>query len=170
EVITGFRVAPGGAQELTGVRPDLWTFGKVIGGGLPIGAFGGRRDVMEALAPIGPVYQAGTLSGNPLATAAGLAVLDLLDRGAYRKLEGRAEQLAGWLSDVFRDAGVAVSIPVVGPLLSIFFAESAPTDYDEVKTVDAKAYAVFFHEMLSRGVAFAPSPYEVAFPSLAHTK
>ena len=125
---------------------------------------------MAMLAPDGPVYQAGTLSGNPLATAAGLAVLDLLDEAAYRKLEGRAEQLVGWLSDVFRDAGVAVSIPVVGPLLSVFFAESAPTDYDEVKTVDAKAYAVFFHEMLSRGVAFAPSPYEVAFPSLAHTK
>jgi glutamate-1-semialdehyde 2,1-aminomutase len=170
EVITGFRVGLGGAQARYGVTPDLSTFGKVIGGGLPLAAFGGRADVMGVLAPDGPVYQAGTLSGNPLATAAGLAVLDQLDDTAYLKLEGRAEQLAGWLRDVFRDADVPVSIPVVGPILGVWFAEEAPTDYAGVKATDATAYARWFHEMLSRGVAFAPSAFEVAFPSLAHSK
>ena len=170
EVITGFRLGNGGAQARFGVTPDLSTFGKVIGGGLPLAAFGGRADVMDVLAPVGPVYQAGTLSGNPLATAAGLAVLDLLDDAAFVKLEGRAQQLAGWLGDVFRDADVPASILTVGPLLGLFFSERPPRDYDEVKGTNAKAYATFFHELLTRGVAFAPSPFEVAFPSLAHTK
>src|SRR4051794_24622373 len=119
EVITGFRIAYGGAVEHTGVRPDLWTFGKVIGGGLPLAAFGGRRDVMEHLAPAGPVYQAGTLSGNPLATAAGLAALDQLDRGAYAALAERAAQLATGLRKVFADANVAADVPVIGPLVGI---------------------------------------------------
>lgn len=170
EVITGFRLGPGGAQGLFGVRPDLTTFGKVIGGGLPLAALGGRADVMAVLAPEGPVYQAGTLSGNPLATAAGLAVLELLDDAAYRQLEGRAAELAAWLTDVAADAGVAASFPTVGPLLGIFFAARPPRDYDEVVATDTAAYARFFRAMLNRGVAFAPSPFEVAFPSLAHTK
>lgn len=170
EVITGFRLGPGGAQEAFGVRPDLTTLGKVIGGGLPLAAVGGRADIMAMLAPEGPVYQAGTLSGNPLATAAGLAVLELLDEAAYRQLQGRAAELAAWLADVAADAGVAASFPTVGPLLGIFFAERPPRDYDEVVATDTGAYARFFWAMLERGVAFAPSPFEVAFPSLAHTK
>ncbi|MBK9179693.1 MAG: glutamate-1-semialdehyde 2,1-aminomutase [Acidimicrobiales bacterium] len=170
EVITGFRLARGGAQERYGVRPDLSCFGKVIGGGLPIGAFGGRADVMGALAPLGPVYQAGTLSGNPLATAAGLATLDLLDEGAYLMLEGRAAQLAEWLREVIAEAGLPVQIPVVGPLLGLFFGDEAPVDLDGAQRTDEVLYGRFFHAMLDRGVAFAPGPYEVAFPSLAHTK
>jgi glutamate-1-semialdehyde 2,1-aminomutase len=170
EVITGFRLAPGGAAETTGVRPDLWTFGKVIGGGLPLAAFGGRRDVMEVLAPLGPVYQAGTLSGNPLATAAGLAVLDLLDAAAYTMLRGRAAELATALADVFADADVPVQVPVVGPLVGLFFADRPVTDYDEAQASCGNGrYARFFRAMLDRGVAFAPGPYEVLFPSLAHT-
>ncbi|HEX9970019.1 MAG TPA: glutamate-1-semialdehyde 2,1-aminomutase [Acidimicrobiales bacterium] len=170
EVITGFRVAPGGAQELTGVRPDLWTFGKVIGGGLPLAAFGGRRDVMEVLAPLGPVYQAGTLSGNPIATAAGLAVLDLLDPAAYTMLSGRAAELAPMLRDVLTEAGFPVQVPVVGPLVGLFFSESPVTDYDEATRACGNGlYAAFFRAMLDRGVAFAPGPYEAMFPSLAHT-
>ncbi|HUQ62968.1 MAG TPA: glutamate-1-semialdehyde 2,1-aminomutase [Acidimicrobiales bacterium] len=170
EVITGFRVAPGGAQALYAVMPDLSTFGKVIGGGLPLAAVGGRADVMSVLAPDGPVYQAGTLSGNPLATAAGLAVLDLLDDASYVQLSGRAAQLSGWLTDVITEAGLAVQIPTVGPLMGLFFAASAPTNQTEAKAADGACYASFFHEMLDRGVALPPSPFEALFPSLAHTK
>jgi len=170
EVITGFRLGPGGAQERYGITPDLSCFGKVIGGGLPLAAFGGRADVMDLLAPEGPVYQAGTLSGNPLATAAGLAVLDALDDAAYRMLAGRAEELGGWLTDVITEAGLAVQVPVVGPLMGLFFSEQPVTDYDEAKAADAERYARFFHQMLDRGVALAPSPFEALFPSLAHPK
>jgi glutamate-1-semialdehyde 2,1-aminomutase len=170
EVITGFRLGAGGAQARYGVRPDLSCFGKVIGGGLPLAAFGGRADVMAVLAPDGPVYQAGTLSGNPLATAAGLVVLDLLDDASYAMLDGRAAQLASWLADVITDAGLPVQLPRVGPLLGLFFADDAPRDFDEVQRADAKLYARFFHEMLDRGQALPPSPFEVLFPSLAHTK
>jgi glutamate-1-semialdehyde 2,1-aminomutase len=170
EVITGFRLGPGGAQERYGVRPDLSCFGKVIGGGLPLAAFGGRADVMDLLAPDGPVYQAGTLSGNPLATAAGLAVLDALDAAAYRMLAGRAEELGAWLADVISEAGLAVQVPVVGPLMGLFFSESPVTDYDSAKAADGERYARFFHQMLDRGIAFAPSPFEALFPSLAHPK
>jgi glutamate-1-semialdehyde 2,1-aminomutase len=170
EVITGFRLGLGGAQEHYGVTPDLTCFGKVIGGGLPVGAFGGRADVMDVLAPIGPVYQAGTLSGNPLATAAGLAVLDELDDGVFMMLEGRAAQLAGWLRDVISEAGLPITVPVVGPLLGLRFAPEPAVDYDTAKQTDEKCYAAFFHAMLDRGVAFAPGPYEIAFPSIAHSK
>ncbi|MGI9022054.1 MAG: glutamate-1-semialdehyde 2,1-aminomutase [Acidimicrobiales bacterium] len=170
EVITGFRVGQGGAQGLFGITPDLTCLGKVVGGGLPLAALGGRADVMDVLAPGGPVYQAGTLSGNPLATAAGLAVLDLLDEGAYTQLAGRAAQLGGWLTDVIREAGLTVTLPVAGTLLGMFFAEAAPTDYESAKAADGATYARFFHEMLDRGVALAPSPFETLFPSLAHTK
>jgi len=170
EVITGFRLGPGGAQAHYGVTPDLSTFGKIIGGGLPLAAFGGRDDVMSVLAPGGPVYQAGTLSGNPLATAAGLAALDLLDDAAYVQLAGRAAELAANLTTVITEAGLAVQVPVVGPLMGLFFADEAPHDYDTAKAADGARYARFFHHMLDRGVALAPSPFEAIFPSLAHTK
>jgi glutamate-1-semialdehyde 2,1-aminomutase len=170
EVITGFRLGLGGAAEYTGVRPDLWCFGKVIGGGLPLAAFAGRRDVMEVLAPVGPVYQAGTLSGNPLATAAGLAVLDLLDSDAFAELGGRAQTLAAGLSAVIADTGFDVQVPVAGPLLSVFFSERPVVDYDDARAAAANGhYARLFAGLLDQGVAFAPSPYEVLFPSLAHT-
>jgi len=170
EVITGFRLARGGAAEYFGVSPDLWCFGKVIGGGLPVGAFGGSRALMEHLAPLGPVYQAGTLSGNPLATAAGLAALGQLDEAAYRMLHGRAEQLAASLPGVIAEAGWEVQVPRVGPLLGIFFASAPVTDYDQARAAaDNGRYARFFHAMLARGVAMAPGPYEALFVSLAHS-
>ncbi|MGH9208821.1 MAG: aminotransferase class III-fold pyridoxal phosphate-dependent enzyme, partial [Acidimicrobiales bacterium] len=171
EVITGFRLARGGAREVFGVQPDLWCFGKVIGGGLPVGAFGGRRSVMETLAPIGPVYQAGTLSGNPLATAAGLAVLELLDAEAYRRLSSTAADLADGLAKAIGEAGVPVQVPAVGPLVGLFFVDSPVSDYDGARASAGNGmYAKFFHAMLERGVALAPGPYEALFPSLAHTE
>lgn len=168
EVITGFRVARGGAQELFGVRPDLSAFGKIIGGGLPVGAFGGRADVMDELAPLGPVYQAGTLSGNPLATAAGLAVLDLLDDDAYALLASRAERLASSFASAFDAAGITATIPRVSTLVGLFFGADAPTDYESACTTDEQRYAAFFHALLDQGVAIAPGAYEVMFPGLAH--
>jgi glutamate-1-semialdehyde 2,1-aminomutase len=170
EVITGFRVAAGGAQAVFGVRPDLTVLGKVIGGGLPLAAFGGRADVMAMLAPDGPVYQAGTLSGNPLATAAGLAVLDALDDGSFRMLAGRAAELGAELQKVIAEAGLAVQVPVVESLVGIFFTDEAPRDFRESQAADAKTYARFFHAMLKRGIALPPSPFEVLFPSLSHTR
>ena len=171
EVITGFRLGAGGAQAHYGVRPDLSVFGKVIGGGLPLAAFGGRRDVMEVLAPLGPVYQAGTLSGNPLATAAGLAVLDHLDAAAYTMLAGRAAELGEGLAGVLAEAGFAVQVPVVGPLVGLFFAGQPVLDYDGARAACSNGlYAAFFRALLDRGVALAPGPYEAVFPSLAHTK
>jgi glutamate-1-semialdehyde 2,1-aminomutase len=171
EVITGFRLGPGGAQEMYGVVPDLSTFGKVLGGGLPLAAFGGRQEIMEVLAPVGPVYQAGTLSGNPLATAAGLAVLGLLDGAAYTMLSGRAAELSTMLVQVFAEAGVAAQVPVVGPLMGLFFADAPVVDYDDARASAANGvYARFFRAMLDRGVALPPSPYEAIFPSLAHTR
>ena len=171
EVITGFRVGLGGATELYGVTPDLWCFGKVIGGGLPVGAFAGRRDLMECLAPLGEVYQAGTLSGNPLATAAGLAVLDLLDAGAYDELEGIATALADDLADVIAGAGLPVSVPRARTLVGLHFHTPAPRDYDEAKEGGSSGlYPRFFHALLRRGVALAPGTYEALFPSLAHTR
>ena len=171
EVITGFRLGPGGAQELYGVAPDLSTFGKVLGGGLPLAAFGGRREVMDVLAPVGPVYQAGTLSGNPLATAAGLAVLGLLDGSAYAMLAGRAAELATALGQVLDEAGVPAQVPAVGPLVGLFFAEDPVVDYEGARRSAGNGlYARFFRAMLDRGVAFPPSPYEALFPSLAHTR
>jgi glutamate-1-semialdehyde 2,1-aminomutase len=169
EVITGFRLGPGGASGRLGVTPDLWCFGKVIGGGLPLGAFGGRRELMEHLAPLGPVYQAGTLSGNPLATAAGLAVLTELDAAAYTMLDGRAAELAELLGDVIAGAGLPVQVPRVGPLLGLFFADVPVVDYDGARaSADSGLYRRFFRALLDRGVALAPGPYEALFPSLAH--
>jgi glutamate-1-semialdehyde 2,1-aminomutase len=169
EVITGFRLGSGGASGAYGVRPDLWCFGKVIGGGLPVGAFGGRRQVMEHLAPSGPVYQAGTLSGNPLATAAGLAVLAELDDGAYRELARLAGLFAVGLADALASAGLAVQVPVVGPLVGLFFGASAVRDYAGARrSAEAGCYPGLFHGLLERGVALAPGAYEIMFPSLAH--
>lgn len=170
EVITGFRVHHGGASARFGIEPDLYCFGKIIGGGLPIGAVAGRRELMEVLAPVGPVYQAGTLSGNPLATAAGAAVLDVLDESVYAMLEGRAEFLAEGLSKVISEANLDVRVPRFGPLLGIFFGDSDVNDYAEARiSAGSGLYSLFFHEMLQRGVALAPGPYEVMFPSLAHS-
>jgi glutamate-1-semialdehyde 2,1-aminomutase len=170
EVITGFRVARGGVTETSGVVPDLWCFGKVIGGGLPVGAFGGGRSTMEVLAPTGPVYQAGTLAGNPLATAAGLAALELLTPDVYEMLSARVARLAADLERVFDHAGVAVQVPVVGPLMGLFFSADPVTDYEGARAAAAGGhYARFFHALLTRGVALAPGPYEAIFPSLAHS-
>jgi glutamate-1-semialdehyde 2,1-aminomutase len=169
EVITGFRVGPGGASLLLGVTPDLWCFGKVVGGGLPLAAFGGRRDVMEQLAPDGPVYQAGTLSGNPVATAAGLAVLSLLDEGAYHDLSAYTGRLAAGLAAAFAGAGLAVQVPVAGPLLGLFFGDQPVRDYEGARASAATGlYPGLMHGLLDRGVAIAPGPYEILFPSLAH--
>jgi glutamate-1-semialdehyde 2,1-aminomutase len=179
EVITGFRLGEGGASAWSGVRPDLWCFGKVIGGGLPVGAFGGRREVLGVLAPDGPVYQAGTLSGNPLATAAGLAVLAEVDAAAYAGLADRVARFGSRLEAVLRrgladDGRFDARVPVVGPLLGISFVpagEEAPTSYEgATRAAGTGLYARFFRAMLDRGVALAPGPYEVAFTSLAHTE
>ena len=171
EVITGFRLAPGGATEWFGVTPDLWCFGKVVGGGLPIGVFGGRADLMEHLAPLGGVYQAGTLSGNPLATAAGLATLEQLIPDAYRTLANTAVRLADGMTAAANAAGVACTVPRVGSLLGVFFCADAPTDFDQAKAAaENGVYPRVFHALLEAGVAFAPGPYEALFPSLAHAE
>jgi glutamate-1-semialdehyde 2,1-aminomutase len=170
EVITGFRLGSGGAAQLYGVQPDLWTFGKVIGGGLPLAAVGGRRDVMEHLAPLGPVYQAGTLSGNPLATAAGLAVLDRLTPADFEQLSARVGALAAGLAEVISAAGLPVQVPSERTLFAVFFSSDPVRNYEDAKRAAANGlYGRFFHAMLDRGVALAPSPYEVGFCSLAHS-
>jgi glutamate-1-semialdehyde 2,1-aminomutase len=170
EVISGFRLAKGGASEWFKVQPDLWCFGKVIGGGLPVGAFGGRWEIMEHLAPLGGVYQAGTLSGNPLAMAAGQATLDLLDGQAYQRLEATAARLAKGLADALTGAGLDAVLPRVGSLLGLFLGDREPTCFDEVKVIAENGlYPKVFHALLERDVALAPGPYEVLFPSLAHT-
>jgi len=169
EVITGFRVGYASAQGRFDIRPDLSIFGKVIGGGLPLAAVGGRADVMDELAPLGPVYQAGTLSGNPLATAAGLAVLTQLDQPAYDELETKAERLADGLRKVFADAGVSAQVTRAFTLLGVFFAEAPVHNYAGAQRADHDRYARWFHGLLERGVYVAPSGYEALFPSLAHT-
>ncbi len=169
EVITGFRLASGGAAAVFGVRPDLWCFGKVIGGGLPLAAFGGRRDVMEQLAPTGPVYQAGTLSGNPLATAAGLAALEMLDADAYTELSRRVARLASGLAGALAGAGVEAQVPVVGPLVGVFFASSPVVDRSgAAASASTGLFPRLMHGLLDRDVAIAPGAYEILFPSLAH--
>lgn len=169
EVITGARIASGGATELSGVTPDMWCFGKVIGGGLPVGAFGASREIMSNLAPLGRVYQAGTLSGNPLATTAGCAVLDRLDAAAYEQLDRTGARLADGLQAAFADAGIEAIVPRVGPLIGLFFGSAVPQNFDEARaSVNLGRYPQFFHGMLDHGIALAPGPYEVMFPSLAH--
>ncbi len=170
EVITGFRLGRGGAQAREDVRPDLTTFGKVIGGGLPIGAVGGRRELMEHLSPLGPVFHAGTLAGNPIATAAGLAALDLLTDDVYIELMARARHLSAVLRDACASAGFAAQFPVVGTLVGIVCGDvPRPIDFDGAKRTDEAAYARFFHAMLGEGVAMAPGAYEAIFVGLAHT-
>ena len=171
EVMTGFRVGPGGAQALYGVVPDLSTLGKVIGGGMPIGAFGGRAEIMERLAPLGPVYQAGTLSGNPLSVACGLATLSALGApGFFERLAERVRRLTDGLQALADAAGVAFSTQRVGGMFGLFFNESAPVRrYDQVLAGDPARFARFFGAMLERGVYLAPSPYEAGFMSAAHS-
>jgi glutamate-1-semialdehyde 2,1-aminomutase len=169
EVITGFRIGPSGASAVTGVTPDLWCFGKVIGGGLPVGAFGGRRDVLQVLAPDGPVYQAGTLSANPVTMAAGLAVLETVRPEDYAALSGRVQLFASQLASVIEPCGIAVQVPVAGPLAGIFFADSPVSDYTGARESASNGrYARFFAAMLDRDVALPPSPYEALFPGMAH--
>jgi glutamate-1-semialdehyde 2,1-aminomutase len=169
EVITGFRVARGGAQELYGVSPDLTVLGKVMGGGLPCAAYGGRAEIMEQVAPSGPVYQAGTLSGNPVAVAAGLAALELIDaHDPYRDLARTAELLAGGLSKVLSEADVPHTVNRVESLFSVFFGDGAVHDYDAARSADHEAYGGFFHGMLEREIYLPPSGYEAWFLSTAH--
>ena len=168
EVITGFRVGRGGAQEREGVSPDLTVLGKVIGGGLPAAAYAGRRDLMERIAPAGDVYQAGTLSGNPLATAAGLATLGLLDERAYARLGQLAQTLAGGLAAAAQEVGVEASTTAEPGLLTLFFAPEPPRNYEEARACDLDAYAAFCRAMLDRGIYLPPSQFEAWFPSLAH--
>ncbi len=168
EVITGFRVGVGGAQQLYGVTPDLTCLGKVLGGGLPIGAYGGRRQFMEQVAPAGPVYQAGTLSGNPLAVAAGLATLDALDDRAYRRLEAAGHRVATALASAAATAGVPLTINRVGSMLTAFFTAGAVTDYATAKQADAALFAAWFRSLLAQGVSLPPSQFEAAFVSTAH--
>jgi glutamate-1-semialdehyde 2,1-aminomutase len=169
EVITGFRVALGGAQARFGVTPDLSTFGKVIGGGLPVGAYGGRRALMQRMAPEGPVYQAGTLSGNPLATAAGLAVLELASRpGTFEQLEATATRVARGLEGLAREAGVPFSASALGGLFGFFFHPGPVANYADAQKADAARFRVFFHAMLDQGIYLAPSPFEAGFVTTAH--
>lgn len=170
EVMTGFRVALGGAQALYGIQPDLSTFGKVIGGGMPMGAFGGRRDIMEQLAPLGPVYQAGTLSGNPVAVAAGLATLRLLQAdGFYTELAGKARRLTDGLVAAAARHGLPFAAQSVGGMFGFYFRDGLPRNFDEVMESDRPRFNRFFHAMLERGFYFAPSAFEAGFVSAAHT-
>ncbi|HYP48796.1 MAG TPA: glutamate-1-semialdehyde 2,1-aminomutase [Thermoleophilaceae bacterium] len=169
EVISGFRTARGGAQEREGVTPDLTVLGKVIGGGLPAAAYAGRRELMERIAPAGDVYQAGTLSGNPLATAAGLATLELLDAGAYERLDEVTGALAGGLEAAGREAGIDVQVSCATGLLTLFFSREPVRDFTQAQACDTKRYGAFCRGMLERGVYLPPSQFEAWFPSLAHT-
>jgi len=171
EVMTGFRVALRGAQELYGVQADLVTLGKIIGGGMPLGAFGGRRDIMEKIAPLGPVYQAGTLSGNPLAVAAGLATLKKLEApGFYERLAGTARTFCEGLASAARKRGIAFSAQSVGGMFGLYFRAVPPSSYAEVMQCDKVAFNRFFHAMLERGVYLAPSAYEAGFVSAEHSE
>lgn len=171
EVITGFRVAYGGAQELYGIRPDLTCLGKIIGGGLPVGAYGGSRRIMTEVSPLGDVYQAGTLSGNPLAVSAGLAALRALaDRRAYARLETLGAQVERGLRDGARKADVSLTVNRVGSMLTAFFCAGPVGDYASARAADTARYARFFRAMLARGIYLAPSQFEAAFVSLSHSE
>lgn len=170
EVMTGFRVALGGAQALYGITPDLTTLGKVIGGGLPVGAFGGRKDIMNCLAPLGAVYQAGTLSGNPVAVAAGLATLRLIQSpGFHERLGTQTGKMVNGLVAAAKEAGIAFSAQHVGGMFGIYFSASCPASYDEVMQSDKEAFNRFFHGVLDEGIYLAPSAFEAGFVSAAHT-
>ena len=170
EVMTGFRLSFGGAQELFGITPDLSCFGKIIGGGLPVGAFGGRAEIMDCLAPLGPVYQAGTLSGNPLAMAAGLANLEeLRESGAYCKLEELAEQLAAGMCDAAKSANIPVRFNNIGSMFCGYFADKPIHNLADAMHSDRERFKKYFHGMLNEGIYFAPSQFEVGFISAAHS-
>jgi glutamate-1-semialdehyde 2,1-aminomutase len=170
EVITGFRLAYGGAQSVYGIQPDMTVLGKIIGGGLPVAAYGGRREIMDQIAPLGPVYQAGTLSGNPLAMRAGLTTLALLeDPEFYKPLNARAERLGNGLRDALRETGVPGHVNAAGSLITLFFAAEPVRNYAAAKKSDTRRFAAFFHEMLSRGVLLPPSQFEALFVSSAHS-
>jgi glutamate-1-semialdehyde 2,1-aminomutase len=171
EVMTGFRVAPGGAQELYGVRPDLTTMGKIIGGGLPVGAYGGRKEIMRMVSPSGPMYQAGTLSGNPLAMAAGHAMLSLLKAkpSVYALLEEKAAEIEDGLRAAMMAQGFRYRINRVGSMFTLFFTERPVTDFESASTSDTAAFGRYFQAMLSRGIYLPPSQYEAAFVSAAHS-
>ncbi len=169
EVMTGFRVAPGGAQARYGITPDLSTFGKIIGGGMPVGAYGGRRDLMQQIAPAGPIYQAGTLSGNPVAMAAGLAMLELVQEpGFHDRLEATANTLCDGFEAAAREAGVPLTTNRVGAMFGLFFTDAKVDTYAGATACDIGAFSRFFHAMLERGVFLAPSAYEAGFISSAH--
>jgi glutamate-1-semialdehyde 2,1-aminomutase len=170
EVMTGFRVGPGSAQGLFGITPDLSTFGKIVGGGMPLGAFGGRRDIMEKIAPLGPVYQAGTLSGNPLSVAAGLATLKKIQApGFYEALAAKTTALVTGLQEAAKRKGVTFSAQSVGGMFGLYFAAEPPFTYAEVMATDKAAFNRFFHAMLEKGVYLAPSAFEAGFVSAAHS-
>jgi glutamate-1-semialdehyde 2,1-aminomutase len=170
EVITGFRLGLGGAQKLYGVVPDLTTLGKIIGGGLPVGAYGGKAKIMDMLSPTGDVYQAGTLSGNPIAVAAGLATLAAVsEKGFYAQLEKKVSVLEKGMNEASEKAGVKIFLSRVGSMFTIFFSDEPVRDYKEALTADTKRYAAFFHAMLDAGVYLAPSQFEAGFVSVAHT-
>lgn len=170
EVITGFRVPSGGVQNAMKITPDLTCLGKIIGGGMPVGAFGGRAEIMDLLAPLGPVYQAGTLSGNPVAMAAGLATLKQLTPDLYDRLESLGARFEAGLRDAARSAGLPLAVSRMGSVLGLFFAEEAPANLAEVKAARGSLYPDFFHGMIARGNYFAPSAFEAAFISAAHTE
>ncbi len=172
EVMTGFRVAPGGAQQLYGITPDLTTLGKIIGGGLPVGAYGGKEEIMKMVSPSGPMYQAGTLSGNPLAMAAGLATLSILvgETDFYDRLERTSAQLADGMASIIRDLQIPVTQNRVGSMSTLFFTETEVRDYATAVTSDTRRFASYFREMLSRGIYLAPSQFEAGFVSIAHTQ
>ena len=171
EVITGFRLAYGGAQEFFGITPDLTCLGKIIGGGLPVGAYGGKTEIMDQIAPDGPVYQAGTLSGNPLAMAAGLATLKLLQKSDfYTALNNKSADLAGELTDVAKRVGIDVKLNCIGSLMTAFFTDSNVVDFDSAMTADTDRYGRHYRQMLTQGIYLAPSQFEVAFISAAHTQ
>jgi glutamate-1-semialdehyde 2,1-aminomutase len=171
EVITGFRLAKGGAQELFGIKADITTLGKIIGGGLPVGAIGGRADIMDKLAPLGPVYQAGTLSGNPLAMAAANATLDILKKeNPWPRLESLSATLQAGLEDAAKKAGVALTINRIGSIMSCFFTDKKVLNFDDVRSTDIQKWKKFFIAMLEQGIYLAPSAYEAMFVSLAHSQ
>lgn len=170
EVMTGFRVALGGAQSIHGIKPDLTTMGKVIGGGMPLAAFGGKKEIMECISPLGGVYQAGTLSGNPVAVAAGLKTLEIIQReGFYENLTARTEQLINGFNQAAKNAGVTFCADSIGGMFGLYFADTFPSTYADMAASNVGAFKQFFHGMLDNGVAFGPSAYEAAFMSAAHT-
>lgn len=170
EVMTGFRVARGGAQERFGITPDLTTMGKVIGGGLPVGAYGGKREIMERIAPAGPIYQAGTLSGNPLAMAAGITVLEELGRpGAYEELERKSMRLAAGLAENAKKLGLPHTLNQVGSMVCLFFTDTPVTNYDTAKTANTEMFSTYFQGLLKEGVMIPPSQFEGLFVSMAHS-